>query len=109
MKVLLDENVFPGFRRWLVGHEVDTVLHMGWDGLKNGALLVRAISSGFEVLISLDQSIPDQNYLANKPIAILTLKLDTRTKTTYQRAVEPVLEVLGEIKSGEIRTVVIPT
>jgi len=102
VRVLFDENIYPGFRRWLVGHEIETVLHLGWDGLKNGALLAKAIANGFDVLITLDQSIPQQNYLANKRIALVTLRLDTRTKATYLRAVDPVLAVLTDIKPGQI-------
>jgi hypothetical protein len=36
VKVLLDENLDHGLRKFLGEHEVVTVTYMGWTGLKNG-------------------------------------------------------------------------
>lgn len=41
--------------------------------LKNGQLLEAAEAAGFEVLITVDQSIPDQPDLAARSIALLIL------------------------------------
>jgi hypothetical protein len=42
LKVLLDECVDWRLSRDLVGHDVKTALQMGWQGVKNGELLVAA-------------------------------------------------------------------
>lgn len=42
MRVLLDENVPVDLALELGGHEVATVIGLGWEGIKNGELLRRA-------------------------------------------------------------------
>ncbi|MGO9256227.1 MAG: hypothetical protein ACLQU1_08000 [Bryobacteraceae bacterium] len=42
-------------------------------GLKNGRLLEAAEDAGFEALITVDQSIPDQQNLARRRIAVVIL------------------------------------
>ena len=42
-------------------------------GLKNGELLSAAESAGFDVLVTVDQSIPDQQSLMGRKIALMIL------------------------------------
>jgi hypothetical protein len=42
MKLLLDECVVQDFRHLITGHDVFTVAYVGWSGVKNGQLLIRA-------------------------------------------------------------------
>jgi hypothetical protein len=42
-------------------------------GLKNGELLSAAESAGFDVLVTVDQSIPDQQSLMDRKIALMIL------------------------------------
>jgi hypothetical protein len=60
MKVLLDENLPHALRRELPGHEVFTVQYLGWSGVKNGALLLQAAASGFDVMVTMDSGVPYQ-------------------------------------------------
>ncbi len=46
---------------------------MGWQRLKNGELLACA-QADFDVLITMDKSIPSQQYLARYNIALLILR-----------------------------------
>ena len=57
MRVLLDENLDHGLRNHLGSHEVFTASFMGWEGLKNGTLLQKAEETGFEVLLTGDQTL----------------------------------------------------
>ena len=57
MKLLLDECVVHDLKRDLVGHEVATVVEAGFGGLENGELL-RAAAGKFDVLITVDRSLP---------------------------------------------------
>jgi predicted nuclease of predicted toxin-antitoxin system len=73
MKVLLDENLPLDLRHFLAEHEVFTIAFMGWKGLRNGELLRRAETEGFDLLISRDAGIQYQQNLANLPLAVILL------------------------------------
>ena len=64
MRVLLDENLDHALRGLLAPHEVLTVAYMGWSGLKNGELLRAAEQSGFDVLLTGDQTLHQEQNLA---------------------------------------------
>jgi predicted nuclease of predicted toxin-antitoxin system len=72
MRLLLDECVPARLRNALPGHDVVTVVQMGWSGLKNGKLLALA-SAEFDAFITVDKNLPYQQDPANLPIAILVL------------------------------------
>jgi predicted nuclease of predicted toxin-antitoxin system len=60
MRILLDECVNPRVREAFHGHEVRTVIEMGWGGITNGKLLALA-QEEFDVLVTIDQNIEHQN------------------------------------------------
>jgi len=62
MKLLLDECVVRDLKRDLVGHEVSTTVEAGFGGLENGELL-RAASSQYDVLITVDRNLPSSKTL----------------------------------------------
>jgi len=57
----------------LGAHEVFTVRYQGWSGLKNGDLLRVAEDCGFEVFLSGDQTMPYEQNLGNRRIAVIVL------------------------------------
>jgi hypothetical protein len=63
MRILLDECVPRRLRQELPGHDVRTVQELGWSGKKNGELLQLMAGQGFEVLVTVDQSIRHQQNL----------------------------------------------
>ena len=64
MRILFDKNVPVGVRTFVAGHEVRTVVEMGWpDQLENGELLEMAERAGFDVMVTSDQ----KNPLSAKP------------------------------------------
>jgi predicted nuclease of predicted toxin-antitoxin system len=71
MRILLDECVNPRLRLAFPGDEVNTVSEMGWRSLSNGELLKQA--TGFDVFITIDQSVHHQNPTHRFPIGILIL------------------------------------
>jgi hypothetical protein len=73
VKVLLDENLPHLLRNNLGGHEVFTVRYKGWAGLKNGELLKTAGDDGFEVFITGDQTLPYEQDLAGRQLALIVL------------------------------------
>jgi predicted nuclease of predicted toxin-antitoxin system len=74
LRILFDKNVPVGARTFLPGHEVHTVVEMGWpDQLENGELLEVAEQSGFDVLVTSDQNIRYQQNLAGRKLALVVL------------------------------------
>ena len=47
MKLLLDENLPKRLKDDFAGHEIYTVRDKGWNGKKNGELLILMISENF--------------------------------------------------------------
>jgi hypothetical protein len=73
MKVFLDENLPHALRSTLMGHEVFTAQFMGWAGIKNGRLLSLVEDDGFDVFVTADQSIQDQQNFRERRIAMVYL------------------------------------
>jgi predicted nuclease of predicted toxin-antitoxin system len=79
MKLLLDENLPHKLRTEIVGHEVFTVAFMGWSGVENGELLIKAAAEGFDALITNDRGLEyEQNQMA-LPLAVVVLLVSSNT------------------------------
>jgi predicted nuclease of predicted toxin-antitoxin system len=104
MRILLDECVPRRFRRELPQHEVRTVPEMGWAALENGVLLAAA-SGKFDVLVTTDQRLSDQQNISTLAIAVVVL-VAGRNKLEFLLPLAPELrKVLEEVKLGEVRRV----
>lgn len=73
MKVLLDENLPHRLRKHLGTNDVFTVRYQGWSGLRNGELLRTAETDGFEVFLTGDQTLLDEQNLTDRRIAVVVL------------------------------------
>jgi predicted nuclease of predicted toxin-antitoxin system len=73
MRLLIDECVDERLRLLFSGHECQTARFASLAGLKNGNLLDAAEAAGFDVLITVDQNIPDQQNLAGRKISLVIL------------------------------------
>jgi len=104
MRILLDECVPRRFRLELPRHEVRTVPEMGWASFKNGALLAAA-SGKFDVFVTTDQRLSDQQDISTLAIAVVIL-VARRNKLEFLLPLAPELrKVLEEVKLGEVRRV----
>ena len=101
MKLLLDECVVRDLKKDLVGHEVSTVVEAGFGGLENGALL-RAASSQYDALITVDRNLPFQQNVASLPIAVLILTGTGITYADLKPLVQQILKRLPSVKPGRI-------
>jgi hypothetical protein len=72
-RVLLDSNVPHDLRPYLSHHRTFTAAYLGWQGLKNGELLKIAEAESFNVLVTGDFSLPYQQNLAERKLAIVSL------------------------------------
>jgi predicted nuclease of predicted toxin-antitoxin system len=74
LRILFDKNVPVGVRRFLLKHEVQTIVEMQWpDQLENGELLKMAEQTAFEVLVTSDQNIRYQQNLRGQKLALVVL------------------------------------
>ena len=74
MKVLLDEMLPIGVRQLLPGHEVVTAAYAGLAGVSNGEMISQAMSKGFDVIVSLDRGIPNQQNLDRYGIGFILIR-----------------------------------
>lgn len=72
-RLLIDESLPVDLLDELAPLAVSTVRGLGWSGLKNGALLRQAVSAGFTVLVTADQSLQYQQNLKAFPLGVLVL------------------------------------
>ena len=101
MKVLLDECVPTPLRKVLPNHQVVTIDELGWKGIKNGALVAKAIGQ-FDALITADKNLRYQQNLSARGIAIL--ELPTNHWPTLRRYVAEIQRALDTLKPNEYVT-----
>ncbi len=107
MRVLLDECVPKRLKRELPGHDVSTVVEMGWSGVKNGKLL--ALASGeFDCFLTVDAKIENQQHLPNIPVAILLVRAVSNDPDTLLALVPSIREALAEIQPRQFVSVPAP-
>jgi hypothetical protein len=73
MRLLLDECVDERLRLLFPDHDCQTARFANLAGVKNGRLLEAAEAAGFDVLLTVDQSIPNQQNLAGRRISLVIL------------------------------------
>jgi hypothetical protein len=102
MRLLIDECVDERIRFLFPGYECQTVRYAGLAGLKNGRLLEAAGTAGFDVLITVDQSIPAQQNPAGHSIAFVILCGPSNRLRDLERLVPAALSALRGIKAGDV-------
>jgi hypothetical protein len=73
MLILFDQGTPVRIRDSLPGHVIKTARQQGWSTLLNGELLRVAEEAGFDVLLTTDKNLADQQNLSNRKIAIVAL------------------------------------
>jgi len=102
MRLLIDECIDERLRLLFPGHDCQTARFAGMAGLKNGRLLDAAEAAGFDVLITVDQNIPEQQNLAGWKIAIVILYGRTNRLRDLVPLVPLSLSALGSIRPGDV-------
>lgn len=72
MPVLLDENLPIELAAEFSGHEVDTVVGIGWSGLTNGELLGRAAGT-YDAFVTMDRNLEHQQAISRLPFAVILI------------------------------------
>ncbi len=102
MKILLDECLPIDFRHSFPQYQAHTAQWAGLKGKKNGDLLRAAESAGYDVLLTADQGIPDQQSLIAKRMAIVLIRAQTNRIEHLLPLVGAILRVLESIRAGQM-------
>lgn len=105
MRILLDECLDWRLTRDIVGHDVKTARQMGWSAIKNGALLTLA-SGQFDVFVTVDRNLSDQQNLADK-LAVIVLRAKSSRLTDLRPLVPRLLEAIVLAKRGTATVVAV--
>jgi len=73
VKVLLDENLPHSLREHLLQYDTLTAAYMEWAGLKNGELLDAAEADAFDVRLTGDRTLHNEQNLSGRRIALVSL------------------------------------
>jgi predicted nuclease of predicted toxin-antitoxin system len=101
--VLLDENLPVGLAAELPGHSVETVVGLGWSGIKNGELLRRA-ADRFEALVTMDSNLEFQQPLAEQPFGVVVVRAASNRIQDLLPLIPDILAALNALAPGEVRT-----
>jgi len=104
LRVLLDESLPRGLAVLIAGHDVSTVVEMGWSGMQNGQLLERA-SEEFDVFVTIDANLPYQQVLERFSIGVVLLRAPSNRLADLEPLVPDLLTSLDGIEPGVLRTV----
>ena len=105
MRLLIDECIDERFRLLLSENDCQTVRYAGLAGLKNGRLLDAAEAAGFQALITVDRSIPDQQNFSGRKISVVVLIARTNRLRDLTRNVPSLLAALRDLKPGSVVSV----
>jgi hypothetical protein len=75
VKILLDHGTPRQLAKYLIGHDVT---RLAWNELQNGELIAAAEAAGFDLMISSDQKIKDQQNLTTRKLALIVLGTNRR-------------------------------
>ena len=98
MRGLFDERL----RHLFDEHDCQTARFAGFAGLKNGALLLAAEAREFQVSVTVDQHIPDQQSFESRQISLLILRGRTNRLSDLQSLVPAALNVRTSIRPGQV-------
>ena len=105
MRVLLDENLpFKLRRLFEAGVEVVTVDYRGWKGKENGELL-KSAENEFDVFVTMDQGIPQQQNLSEIKMGIVLLEAKGNRYEYLAPLMNQVNTVLRTIEKGQVISV----
>jgi predicted nuclease of predicted toxin-antitoxin system len=97
MEILLDENM-PTKVKYDFGEHyvVHTIRDMGWLGKKNGELLGLAAFNGFDIFITLDKNLKNQQNLNKVDLRFIVLLAKDNKHQTLQPYVNKIKTLLRD-------------
>jgi hypothetical protein len=103
LKVFFDEDVPRKLARSLPRHEIHTVVSMQWGGIKNGALLKLIEREAFEVFLTGDKNMENQQELEGRPFAVLVMSaINWPVVRPHIHIIAAALTRRGPVRSGRL-------
>ena len=104
MCILFDQGTPVPLRNLLSPqHTVETAFERGWNTLKNGELLALAEREGFDVFVTTDRNLRDQQNLGGRRIAIIVLSSTSWPR--IQKAATAVTQAIDTALPGSFKEV----
>ena len=104
MRVLLDENLPHDLIVELTGHDVVTVQGLGWAGVKNGELLLRA-AGHIAAFVTMDRQLEREHDLSVLPFGVVVVRARSNRMQDLRPLVGAILEALARLRSGRVERV----
>jgi predicted nuclease of predicted toxin-antitoxin system len=101
MKLPLDECMPRRLKKVLAPHDAFTVEDSGYKGLKNGRLF-RAASGNYDVLITVDQNIPNQQNFSTLKMALVIIHAKSNRYEDLIPFLPQILSSLTNISPGSV-------
>jgi hypothetical protein len=95
MRILFDQGTPVAIRNTLKDYFVRTANEQGWSALSNGDLLRVAEEAGFEVLLTTDTGLPNQQNLKGRKLAVVIL-----TKNRWLLVRQRMAEIVAAVNSA---------
>ena len=99
---MLDECVPRRLKQELVGHDVWTVVEMGWSSKRNGELLKLMLAEKFEALLTVDQNLGFQQNVRQYSIAVVVVASRTNRLKELRPLVPQMLAALERVSAGDL-------
>ena len=106
MRILFDQGTPVPLRKLLSSHQVETAFERGWSTLTNGELLAVAEQEGFEVFVTTDKNLRDQQNFGGLRIAVVVLSSTSWPR--IQKAAAAVQQAIDTTLPGSFNEVGIP-
>ena len=106
MLILFDQGTPVPLRAFLIGHTVRTAAEQEWSTLANGKLLDAAEAAGFEVLVTTDKNLPNQQNLVRRKLAIVVL--GNAQWPVLKLHIQLAVDAINSTKPGSFAVVEIP-
>lgn len=102
-RVLSDKNVPRPLLRLLTAFVIETAVERGWDEIENGELLGAAEEAGFDVLLTADKSMQNEQRFAGRLIG--TVVLTTNDWRIVRHHVTAIGEAIHKCKPSQVLAV----
>ena len=101
VQVLLDGCVPSRLASELPEYGVRTAPEMGWADLDDGPLL-EAMAGRFDVLVTMDKSLPKQQCISDRPLAVVVLRAKTNRLMDLHPHVPKLRVLLKNVRPGQV-------
>ena len=104
MRILLDENIPIDFAAELRGHDVSTVVELGWSGVLNGELMRRAREC-CDVFVTLDRNIEFQQNISVLQFGVIVVRAVSNRMVHLRPLASAILLAVSAAKPGQLQKV----